>query len=72
MSNSDGNAGCLSIAMLIGTGASWLISGVLAWDWVEPDSFGRAILFLIAWALLGKLFDFVLGLIIVGLINMME
>jgi hypothetical protein len=71
MSNSDAG-GCLSVLMIIGTVASWLGSGVLAWDWVEPDSFGTAILFLIAWGILGKVFDFVLGLIIMGIASMLE
>ncbi|NIK73073.1 hypothetical protein FHS56_000559 [Thermonema lapsum] len=71
MSNSNAS-GCLSALMIIGKVASWLGSGVLAWDWVEPDSFGTAILFLIAWGILGKVFDFALGLIIIGIASMLE
>jgi|TARA_B110000285_G_C14917730_1_gene511065 hypothetical protein len=39
---------------------------------VEPDSFGTAILFIIAWGILGKVFDVVIGLIIMGIASMLE
>ncbi len=48
---------------LIGTIATWILSGMVAWDWVKPDSFGGALLFLFAWAILGKVFDFIFGMI---------
>ena len=64
--------GFLSVLMIVGTIVSWLGSGFIAWDWVEPDSFGTAILFLIAWGILGKLFDVVLGFIIMGIASMLE
>jgi hypothetical protein len=71
MSNSDAG-GCLSVLAIIGIAASWIGSGILAWDWIEPDSFGKAIFFLIAWGILGKVFDVIIGLIIIGIANMLE
>ena len=71
MDNSN-TGGFLSLLMLIGTIVSWLCSGILAWDWVNPDSFGTAILFLIAWGFFGKVFDFFLGPIIMGIASFLE
>lgn len=48
MNNSD-NGGCLSILIFVIYAIAWIGSGMMAWDWVEPESFGGAILFLIAW-----------------------
>ena len=70
MSNSEEAGGCLIVLTIVGTIASWLGSGFLAWNWVEPDSFGGAILFIIAWGVLGKVFDLVSGLIIMGIASM--
>ncbi len=53
--------------MFIGAIACWLISGMLAWNWVEPAGFGGAILFLIVWGALGKLFSFVGSLAILAI-----
>ena len=64
MSNSDFNGGILATLLFIGTIASWIGSGTVAWNWVEPDSFGGAIIFLIAWGILGVIFDAVVALII--------
>lgn len=72
MSNSDAAGGCLATLMLIGTVASWIGSGMVAWNWTEPDSFGQVILFLIAWGILGKVFDLVITGIIVAVASMLE
>jgi hypothetical protein len=71
MSNSD-NSGCLGIVMIIIYAAAWIGTGTMAWNWVEPDSFGGAILFLIAWGILGYIAQIIGGLIIAGIASMME
>ncbi len=40
---------------------SWLLAGTTAWNWVEPSSFGTALIFLIVWAILTKVFDLIIG-----------
>ena len=71
MSNS-GAGGCLGVFMMIGMIASWLGSGLWAWNLVEPDSFGTAIVFLIAWAILSRVTDFILGLIVMAITDKKE
>ena len=39
MGQDDFNSGALVMFMWIGTIALSIYSGVLAWDWVEPESF---------------------------------
>lgn len=70
--NSADASGFLSVLLILGSIASWLGSGIVAWNMVEPDNFGGAILFLIAWGIMGKVFDFILALAITGIANMME
>ena len=50
MSQSN-NDGCLGLAIIIGTVAISIFSGILAWDWVKPESFGGALVFLIVWSI---------------------
>lgn len=71
MSNSD-NGGCLAILMFIIYALAWVGTGVMAWNWTEPDSFGGAILFLIAWGILGYIAQIIGGLIIAGIASMMK
>ncbi len=53
-----------SIAMLLLYGIAWVGTGTLAWNWVEPDSFFGALLFLIVWGILGYLAQLLAGLIL--------
>ena len=46
-------------------------SGIMAWNWVEPESFWGAIGFLILWGILSKIGHF-LALGIVALIGGMD
>jgi len=63
MSNSD-NEGCLIALLWIVTVAISIGSGILAWNWVEPESFGGAIIFLIAWGVMSKIGHFIaMGLV---------
>lgn len=71
MSNSD-NGGCFAVFAILIPIAGWLGTGYLAWDWVEPESFGGAIKFLIAWAIFGYIAQLLAGLIIAGIASMME
>ncbi len=54
MSDSS-EAGCLSIAIIIITVAISIGSGMIAWNWIEPEGFWGAIVFIIAWGLLSKI-----------------
>lgn len=71
MNNSD-NGGCLSILIFVIYAIAWIGSGMMAWDWVEPESFGGAILFLIAWGGLGYIAKILAGLLIAGITSKME
>ena len=71
MSNSE-NGGCLVVLMFVIYAAAWIGTGTMAWNWVEPDSFGGAILFLIAWGILGYIAQIIGGLIIAAIGSMME
>ena len=63
MSNSD-NGGCLvALIWIVTTGIS-IGSGIMAWNWIEPDSFLGAIGFLILWGILSKVGHFLaMGLV---------
>lgn len=56
MSNSDGSA-LIGLMWLVTIGVS-IGSGVMAWNWIEPESFLGAIGFLIAWGILSKIGHF--------------
>ncbi|WP_210489879.1 hypothetical protein [Rufibacter aurantiacus] len=72
MGNSNSTGGILAILMFIATMTSWIGSGVVSWNLVEPDSFGGAVIFIIVWGIMGKVFDFVLGLIVAGIASTMD
>jgi|TARA_B110000902_G_scaffold257870_1_gene326680 hypothetical protein len=63
MSNSD-NGGALIGLMWLATVGISIGSGVMAWNWIEPDSFFGAIGFLIIWGILSKIGHFLaMGLV---------
>jgi hypothetical protein len=65
MSNSSDGAGAgLGFLLVLVTIGSWLGSGYLAWNWIEPHSFGSTLLFLFVWPLFGYFTDTVLALVI--------
>lgn len=37
----------------------WLLSVKIAWEWVEPNSFAKFLLFLIVWTIVGYVIDFI-------------
>nr|WP_319998409.1 hypothetical protein [uncultured Draconibacterium sp.] len=53
MSNSN-NGEPMVIAMWIITIILTGVAGILSWNWVEPDSFIRFIIFLVLWGILSK------------------
>lgn len=59
MRNSEEN-GCLGIVLLIFYVGSWISTGMLAWDWVDPKGFWGTIAFLIVWSILGTIFHGIL------------
>jgi len=69
MSNS--NDGCLVIFLWIATIAISIGSGIMAWNWIEPESFWGAICFLILWGILSKVGHF-LAMGLVALIGGMD
>ena len=63
MSNSD-NGGSLVAVLWIATIFISIGSGVMAWNWVEPESFFGALGFLILWGILSTIGHFLaIGLI---------
>jgi hypothetical protein len=63
MSNSDNGGALIGLMWLVTIGIS-IGSGVMAWNWIEPDSFLGAIGFLIVWSILSKIGHFLaMGLV---------
>ncbi len=66
MTNYNSNDGLPVLIMWVITIGLSIGSGVLAWDWIEPDGFLSAVLFLIVWSLLSKAVHFIMfGIIMV-------
>jgi hypothetical protein len=63
MSNSSDGAG-LGFLLVLVTIGSWLGSGYMAWNWVNPHSFGSTLVFLFVWPICGYLVDTVLAFVI--------
>ncbi len=64
MTHHDNSGGCLAGSLMLGMVGSWIGSGIIAWNWIEPDSFGRVLIFLLAWGALSWLCTFVLNAVI--------
>lgn len=63
MSNSDDGAWLAGLIWIVTIIIS-IGSGVLAWNWIEPDSFLGAIGFIILWGILSKVGHFIaMGLV---------
>lgn len=62
-----GAAGCLGVLVIILDIAVVIGSGVLAWNWIDPDSFGRGLLFVVVWGLLGSVGHGLIQLIFAGI-----
>lgn len=72
MSDSRSGGGCLALTMFMGTIAAWIGAGAVTWNLIQPDSFGRALLFLFVWGILGKILDLIVGAIAIGLARLFE
>jgi hypothetical protein len=69
---SESAAGCLGVLSIVAHVAAWIGTGIFVWNWLEPDSFGRVLIFLLAWGIIGKIADFILHLIIMLLASLDE
>lgn len=49
--------------------AIWLVSGYILWGWIGVTGFTRAILWLIAWMIVGTIADRILMLIILVVVG---
>lgn len=58
MSNSDNGGALIGLMWIVTIGIS-IGSGIMAWNWIEPNSFFGAIGFLIVWGLLSKIGHFI-------------
>ena len=70
MSSSDNGGALIGLMWLVTIGIS-IGSGVMAWNWIEPDSFLGAIGFLIVWAILSKIGHF-LAMALVAIMGGMD
>lgn len=61
--------GCIGVIIIIGYIGSWIGSGVLAWNWVEPQNFWGAILFIFVWGILGAVLQLLGMMIVAGLMR---
>lgn len=66
MANS-GDRSFIEGVMLILSLIVWIVAGVWAWDWIEPESFGGALVFLLAWGVLGYIGHIILGFVMMKL-----
>jgi len=47
----------------VGSIVGWILAGIWTWNWIEPDSFGRAVLWLIVFGLVSAVIRLVFTLI---------
>jgi|AntRauTorckE5430_2_1112549.scaffolds.fasta_scaffold06191_3 NAD dependent epimerase/dehydratase family enzyme len=66
MSNSNNGGALVGLIYLITIGIS-IGSGIMAWNWIDPDSFFGAIGFIIVWGILSKIGHFLAVLIVSAL-----
>lgn len=59
--NMKENAGCFAAILWIATIVVSILTGIMAWNWIEPESFGGALLFLAAWWLFSYIGHILLG-----------
>ena len=71
MSDNNTEAGCVSILLLGSAAAAWGGSGLAAWNFIEPESFGGASLFLIAWGIFGYIAQLLFGAIAMFLMEIL-
>ena len=70
MSNSDNaTAGCIVFIIGIIPIITWAGTGYIAWKWVEPTNFSGAIIFILAWGVLGYIAKFLFSLILAAIME---
>lgn len=63
MSNSGNDGALIGLMWIVTIGIS-IGSGVMAWNWIDPDSFLGAVGFIILWGVLSKIGHFLaMGLV---------
>lgn len=68
MGNTDNGGGCLVVlSAFVAPVVAFIGGGLLAWQWIEPDNFGRGLLFVFVWGVLTYVFRLVIVLIIGGI-----
>ena len=67
MSDSESNG----ILVIVITFVITIISGILAWSWIEPKCFWEAIGFLIAWGIFSSI-GYFLAIVIAGIFSSMD
>ena len=60
MEQNDFDSGAMLLFMSIGTIVLSIFSGVLTWNWIEPESFFEAIGSLMVWAIFSKIGHFLM------------
>jgi hypothetical protein len=70
MSNSD-NSGFLMILLWLVSIALSIGSGILAWNWIDPQNFGGGILFIIVWGIFSAIGYFI-GMGLIALLSGMK
>ncbi len=72
MENYSGNdsKGCFMVFLLwVLPAAISLLTGIWAWDWIEPESFLGAVGFIIVWAILFRVIVQIVGIIVASIFN---
>lgn len=70
MNNID-NEGCFLPILWVITVSISIGSGIMAWNWIEPDSFFGALIFLVVWAIFSKIGHFI-AMAIVAILGGMD
>lgn len=69
----NGAGGCIIGALMLLLNAGAIIgSGLLAWEWIEPDTFWTVVLFIIVWSVIGKLAYALVGIIMAGIASLFQ
>lgn len=62
----------IAFLFLIGQLAILFLSGYLAWQWVQPESFGGAVVFLILWGIIETVGYHLVAFAFYGLVGLLD
>lgn len=65
--NNNSDEGGIAFLFIIIMISSWLGSGYMAWNWIEPRSFTGVLAFLFVWPICGYLVDTVLAFVVASI-----